>query len=45
MRGKKEGYLDEELEVDILRFGSGPLGPLALATGFQIDTLVLQLFE
>lgn len=44
-RERERRYLDDELEVDILGFGCGPLSPLALATSFQIDTLLIQLFE
>jgi hypothetical protein len=32
--------LDEQLEVDIVRFGLRALGPLVAAAGFEVDTLV-----
>lgn len=34
-----KSYLDEKLEIDIVRFRGSPLGLLALTTGYQIDTL------
>jgi hypothetical protein len=35
-------YLDEQLEVDIVGFGSRALGLLAPSSSFQIDTLKIQ---
>jgi hypothetical protein len=33
------GYLDQEVEVDVVRLGRGALGPLVPAAGDEVDTL------
>ena len=37
--GFARGYLDEELEVDIVGLGRDALGPLVPPTGNEVDTL------